>query len=75
MTPTEIRQTLFGMANRPAATRARPAVITLRDGTKVTALINGFNLEMPGGLTLHTLDPATGSKGQIAGDEVINIQL
>ena len=75
MTVGEILQTLFGMANRPAGTLVRPSVITLRDGTTVTALITGFNLQMPGGLTIHTLDPASNTKGQIAGDEVINIQL
>ena len=59
MTPGEILQTLFGMANRPAGTLVRPSVITLRGGTTVTALITGFNLQMPGGLTIHTLDPAS----------------
>lgn len=75
MTPAEILQTLFGMANRPAATPVRPSVITLRGGATVTALITGFNLQMPGSLTIHTLDPDSNTKNQIAGDEVINIQL
>jgi hypothetical protein len=73
MTPGEILQTLIGMANRPAGTPVRPAVIKLRGGTTVTALITGFNLQMPGDLTIHTLDPASNTRGQIAGDEVINI--
>jgi hypothetical protein len=30
---------------------------------------------MPGGLTIQTVDPASNTKRQIAGDEVINIQL
>ena len=41
MTSGEILQTLIGMANRPAGTPVRPSVITLRDGTTVTALIRG----------------------------------
>lgn len=75
MTPVEILQTLSGIANRPAATPVRPSVLTLRDGTTVTALITGFNLQIPGALTIHTLDPASNTKRQIAGDEVINIQI
>ena len=75
LTPGEILQTLFAMSNRPAGTLIRPSVITLRGGTTVTALITGFNLQMPGGFTIHTLDPVSNTKGEIAGDEVINIQL
>jgi hypothetical protein len=75
MTRGEILQTLFGMANRPAGALVRPAVITLRGGATVTAIITGFNLQMPGGLTIHTLDAASNTQRQIAGDEVINIQL
>lgn len=75
MTPGEVLQTLFGMANRPSATPVRPSVITLRGGTKATVIITGFNLQMPGGLTIHTLDPALNTNGQILGDDVINIQI
>jgi hypothetical protein len=75
MTPGEVLQALVGMANRPAATLVRPSVITVRGGTTVTAIITGFNLQIPGGITIHTLDPASQAKGEIAGDEVINIQL
>lgn len=75
MTSGEILQTLLGMANRPAGTQGRPSAITLRAGSTVTALITGFDLQMPGGLTIHTLDPASNKKGQILGDDVINIQL
>jgi hypothetical protein len=75
MTPGEILQTLIGIGSRPAGTRVRPSVIKLRSGTTVTVLITGFNLQLPGGLTIHTLDPTTNNKGQIAGDDVINIQL
>jgi hypothetical protein len=74
MTPGEMLHTLVGMANRPAGTQVRPSVITLRSGTTVTALITGFNVEMPGGLTIHTQGPALNTKGQIAGDDVVNIQ-
>ena len=74
MTPGEILQALFRMANRPAGTPVRPSVITLRGGNLVTAIVTGFNLQMPGGFTIFTLDPASNARGQIAGDEVINIQ-
>jgi hypothetical protein len=74
MTPGEILQTLFGMANRPAGTQVRPAVIALRDGATITAIITGFNLQMPGSLTIHTHDPASNTSREIAGDDVINIR-
>ena len=75
MTPGEILQTLIGAANRPAGTVVRPSAITLKNGTTVYAIITGFNLQLPGGLTIHTLDPTLNTKEQIQGDEVINIQL
>jgi hypothetical protein len=75
MTPEEILRTLVSIAKRPAGTLVRPSVIRLRGGGAVTAVITGFNVQMPGGLTIHTLDPASNIKGQIAGDEVTNIQL
>jgi hypothetical protein len=75
MAPGEILQTLFGIAKRPAAAPARPSVITLRDGTTVTALITGFNLQLPGCLTIQTLDPTSSTKREISGDDVIEIQL
>jgi hypothetical protein len=75
MTPGEILQTLFGMANWPASTMVRPSVITLRGGTTITAIITGFNLQMPASLTIHTLDLASNTKREIAADEVDNIQL
>jgi hypothetical protein len=74
MTRAEVLQTLFAMVNGPAGMPARPAVITLRGGNQVTVLITGFNLQMPTGLTIHTLDPTSNTKGQITGDEVTNIQ-
>jgi hypothetical protein len=78
MTPREILQTLLGMANRPAGTLVRPSVITLRGGTTVTALITGFDVNFdpktPLDLTIHTQDPASNTKGQVAVDDVINIQ-
>jgi hypothetical protein len=75
ITPEEILQTLFGLANRPTPSTPRPSVITLRDGTTVTGLITGFNLQMPGGLTIDTFDPAAKNKRQIAGDEITNMQI
>lgn len=75
MTPGEILSALFGLANRPPGASIRPSVITLRDSTTINALITGFNLQMPGSLTIHPLDPASNTKGQIAGDQVINIQV
>lgn len=74
MTPGEILQALIGMANRPNGTPAGPAVITLRDGTTTTALITGFDLKIPGGLTIRATDMASQSKKEITGDEVVNIQ-
>lgn len=75
MMPGEILQTLIGMSNRPAGTLVRPSVITLRGGAKVNVLITGFNLQLPGGLIIDTLDPVSNTKMQISGDEVIDIQL
>ena len=75
MTSGELLQALIGMSNRPAGTQARPSVITLRDGATITAIVTGFNLQMPGAVTIDTLDPASNTKGQLEGDEVINIQL
>lgn len=75
MAPGDILQTLIGIAKRPAGSPARPTVITLRDGRTVTALITGFNLQLPGGLTIQTVDPTSNIKQQIAGDDVVNIQL
>lgn len=59
MAPGDILQTLIGIANRPVAAPAHPSVIRLRDGTTVTALITGFNLQLPGGLTIQTVDPTS----------------
>jgi len=75
MTPAEILETLIRIANRPGATPARPSVITLRGGVTLTALITGFDLQLPGSLTIHTLDPASNTTQQIAGDDVTDIQL
>jgi hypothetical protein len=75
MMPGEILQTLIGLSNRSAGVSARPSMITLRSGATITAVITGFNLQLPGGITIHTLDPASNIKGDIPGDEVINIRL
>lgn len=74
LTPQELLQMLLGMANRPR-NLVRPSAITLRDGTTATAIITGFDLQLPGGLTIQTLDPVSNAKKQIAGDEVINIRI
>jgi hypothetical protein len=74
MTPGEILQTLVDLSNRPAAAPVRPSVIRLRDGTTLTALITGFNLQLPGSLTIQTLDPSSNRKRQIAVEDVVNIQ-
>jgi hypothetical protein len=74
MTSEEILQTLVGIANRPATQTVRPSAIKLRSGATVNALITGFNVQMPGNLTIHTLDPASNTKTSIAADDVVNIQ-
>lgn len=73
MTPGEILQALIDLANRPWGAIARPSVITLRNGTTIDAVVTGFNLQMPGGLTIATLEPDSNIKRQISADEVVSI--
>ena len=74
MSPDEILCTLFAMANRTSGTRVYPSRVTLNDGTTVEALIVEFKLKMPGGLTITTLDPKSQKRGEISGEDVVNIE-
>jgi hypothetical protein len=42
---------------------------------KQSELITGFNLQLPGGLTIQTVDPTSNVKRQIVGDDVISLQV
>lgn len=74
MTSEEMLQMLLRIANRPGGANAKPSTIRLSSGVTVTAIITGFNLQMPGGLTIHTLDTASNTRTSIVGDDVINIE-
>jgi hypothetical protein len=74
MTPGEVLQALFEMANRPPDSVARPSQIALRDGSTLSALVTGFNFQMPGGLTIDTLDLTANTNRKISGDDVVSIR-
>ena len=74
MTPLEILQAVFEITNQPAGAVVHPSVLTLRDGTKVTACIDGFQLKLPGELTIDATDAVSKLPRQIAGADLMNIQ-
>ena len=62
------------LADRPPNSVLPESVITLRDGMSVRGIINGFNVQMPGELTINVHDQSTNSRRQIAGADVVEIQ-
>ena len=74
ITQTELLQTLMTLADRPPNSVLPESVITLRDGMSVRGIINGFNVQMPGELTIYVHDQSTNSRRQIAGADVVEIQ-
>jgi hypothetical protein len=74
LTSTEVLQTLLTLATRPAGAPAPSALITLRDGSSLRALITGFHWQVLGELTLNLLDPVTNTRREITAADVVNLQ-
>lgn len=74
MTPMEILQTAFAAANRPVGSGELPSRITLRDGSTVRGFLSGFQLRLPGPLTLDVLDSATNTNRKISVEDITSIQ-
>lgn len=74
LTTQETLQMLSGIMNRPTGELDQQSVLTLKDGTRIEAVITGFRWKTITGLTIDARDLQSGLETHFAGDDVLNVQ-
>jgi hypothetical protein len=72
MSAVEVMQTVTGLMTRTGA--IQPSIISLRDGSALSAIPVGLEMPHPGSVQVVLLDLATNNKRIVLADDVVNIQ-